>query len=90
MMTLNSIIERIEAKLDKMQDDVSEMKIDISRNTSDVAHHIKRSDLTDEQVKLLQKRIERVEATDNRINWTIKVIIGLAGIATFLHEMGII
>jgi len=89
-MKLNEIMERFESKLDKVQEDMTEVKITIVQNTSDIAHHIKRSDMTDEQVKLLQDRVVRVETSDNRINWTIRVIIGIAAVATFLREMGLI
>jgi len=89
-MKLNEIMERFESKLDKVQEDMTEVKITMAQNTSDIAHHIKRSDMTDEQVKLLQDRVVRVETSDNRINWTIRVIIGIAAVATFLREMGLI
>lgn len=89
-MKLNEIIARIESKLDKVQEDMTEVKVTLVQNTSDIAYHIKRSDMTDEQVKLLQDRVVKVETSDNRINWTIRVVIGIAAVATFLKEMGLI
>lgn len=89
-MKLNEIIARIESKLDKVQEDMTEVKVTLAQNTSDIAYHIKRSDMTDEQVKLLQDRVVKVETSDNRINWTIRVVIGIAAVATFLKEMGLI
>ena len=49
--------ERIEEKIDKLNETMTEIKIVLSKNTVDIAHHIKRTDILqaqqDKMIKLL-------------------------------------
>lgn len=83
-------LERIEQKQDVVQEHMTEMLVVLTKNTSDVAYHIKRSDQTDAVVQIMDARLQKVEETDKKVMWTISVIVGLAAVATFLKEMGLI
>lgn len=38
-------LDRIESKIDRLTDDVSEQKATLARNTASLEHHVKRTDL---------------------------------------------
>lgn len=83
-------LQRIETKQDDMQQDMKEMLIVLTRNTADVEYHIKRSDIAEENIELLRTEIQKAQKNDERISWTIGLIVALAAIVTFLRQMGII
>jgi hypothetical protein len=74
---------RIEDKIDKLQEDSNDTKITLAINTRELETHIKRTNIAEENIRRLQE-------ADKRVKWTMRVIISLAAIATFLKEMGII
>ena len=49
-------LKRIEAKLDKVAVDVSDIKVSVAVNTADLKHHIKRTDLLEAHVGSLWQK----------------------------------
>lgn len=87
---MNELLERIDRKLDKVQEDLNEIKLDhviqnnnIERNTKDLADHI-------EGVKQNRGRVECLEKDNVRIKMIWKVILGigtLVGIAVGISRL---
>jgi len=81
--------ERVLAKLDKIQDDVTEIKVEnakqtakINKNTDDLAHHIKRSDLIEESLELHKQDDMRHKNQMTVKDLFVKVTFVCGGIGT--------
>lgn len=75
------------AYLENMDVDVKELKVTVARNTEDISHHIRRTDILEElhkdnQKKISQseKRLERLEEPGKAISWLKKHIIAISGV----------
>lgn len=51
---------RVEDKIDKVLEDISEVKITMARNTASLEVHIKRSDLLEEKLIPIEKHVNMV------------------------------
>lgn len=51
-------MDEIKSKLDKISDDIVEIKITLASQAVDVAHHIKRSDLLEEKLEVLKQGLD--------------------------------
>ena len=60
------------AYLQSMDSDVKELKITVSKNTEDIAHHIRRTDLLQELHSENQERIEKSEARLEKLEEPVK------------------
>lgn len=69
---------KIESKIDKLQEDVSEIKTHLAVYNSQLEIHIKRSDL-------LEQKLEPVEKHVNMVNGALKLIGVLATIAAIIE-----
>ena len=74
------LLERIDSKLDKIQEDITSIKLDnakqskdIERNTKDLSDHI-------EGVKQNRARIREIEKTKSNVAFVFKVLIGITTI----------
>lgn len=61
-------------KLDKIDDAVTGIAVDVARNTSDVAYHIKRTDLLEAQVNELQQELHGVSKSVGWLVFPITII----------------
>jgi hypothetical protein len=68
-------MERLEAKLDKIQEDISEIKKNVAVNTSDLSHHIARTNL-------LEKKVESIPA---KVLVFLSLLSGLLTVAKMLN-----
>ncbi len=66
-------------KLDRLVEDISSIKVDLSAMKKDVAHHIKRSDLTDENLKLLRDDVKPLQKHAAMVEGALK-LIGIASL----------
>lgn len=57
----NGDITRLENKVDKIVDDIGEIKIIMARNTVSLEEHIKRTNLLEEEVKRLDEDVRPVK-----------------------------
>ena len=88
------------AHIENMASDVNELKSSVSKNTEDIAHHIKRTDLLqalhDENQKKVddhQARLDELEGPIKAKEWIKKhlvtisaIVTALASVAAFLIE----
>ena len=88
------------ANIQNMAADVCELKTSVSKNTEDIAHHIKRTDLLQELHKENQEAIKNSEARLDKLEEPVKakewiknhvvtisaIVTALASIAAFLIE----
>lgn len=63
----------MEKKLDKISDDISEIKTHLAVYNEQLKHHIKRSDQADAAVQLLDQRIQPIEKHVLLINYIVKI-----------------
>mgnify|MGYP001564770652 FL=1 len=75
------------AYLENMDIDVKELKANVSRNTEDIAHHIRRTDMLealhkDNQISIEQgaKRISKLEEPGKAIAWFKKHLVVVTGV----------
>ena len=68
---MKEMLEKIDEKLDKIHENITEVKIDVAKNTVSLDHHIKR---TDE----LQDLYEKLEADNIRVKMIWKVVLGMS------------
>jgi hypothetical protein len=60
------------AHIENMAADVCELKASVSKNTEDIAHHIKRTDLLQELHQENQAKIEKSEARLDKLEEPVK------------------
>lgn len=87
-------LEKIDTKQDEMADRISLIEITLAKNTKDIEHHIKRTDLLEEHIN---GSIDTIKSDMKPINDHVtfiknigKLIAVLAAILTFLKTMGIV
>lgn len=66
--------ERIFNTLDKIQEDISDLKIVSVKQEENLKEHIRRTELAEENISLLRKEVEPVKHYVAVINGTLKVI----------------
>lgn len=66
----------VEEKLDKILDKQSDMAVTLARVEVDVAHHIKRSDMHEAQLK---EQAEKLGTQNDKISKLWYAVVGLAG-----------
>lgn len=72
-----------DTRLDKIQDDVSEIKTDIALIKADLKVHIKRSDQNEARIDALQTQSDKIIGAAN----FIKIVGIMAAIAESIHMM---
>lgn len=70
--------KRVEDKIDKIVEDISEIKVTMARNTGSLETHIRRTEL-------LEGRLEPVEKQSNMILGAAKLIGIIAAIAAIVE-----
>ncbi len=82
------------ADLQNLKSDVSDLKVNVSKNTDDVAHHIRRTDLLqtlhDENQKKVEDhnlRLEKLEEPVKAKAWIKQHIVSISAIATALASI---
>lgn len=53
--------KRIEDKIDKISDDISEVKVTLARNTVSLEEHVKRTNILEARVEPMRKDIDMVK-----------------------------
>jgi len=69
--------DRVESKIDIIQEKISLIERLMERNTVSLEHHIKRTDL-------LEEKLEPVENHVKLINGIVKILLGLAALTALL------
>lgn len=97
MSNVDNDILRLENKVDKISDDITDIKVIMERNTSSLEYHIQRTNIAEENIDMLRKQIEpikqRVEFENKLAKTTYTVIkfIGAAlAVAVALKSLGLL
>lgn len=83
-------LNRIEYKIDKIQDDLNGIKEVITKNTADIAHHIKRTDLAEQALDILRADITPVKNHISFIKGALTIMGLIGGLIMALHQLGIL
>ena len=71
-------------KLDKIQEDVTDIKISIVEIQKDINYHIMRTDLAEENLNVLKQEVQPIKLHVDRVNFLVKIGIFFGGLAAFL------
>lgn len=89
---LESLENKIEEKVDKiietqsdMRVDIAEIRKDINRNTGDMAHHIKRTDLLQDKVENNEERIYKLEEPKIFKKYLLKIVAAIGAIGGAIY-----
>lgn len=90
-------MDEIKAKLNKIADDIVEIKVTLAAQQSDIAHHIKRSDLLEDKMELIEtefktdlmpikEHVNQIQGIKNGTMFVLKVSVAVATILTALAK----
>lgn len=71
--------DRIYSTLDKIQEDVSELKITSAKQEENLKEHIRRTELAEENLSLLRSEVEPIKQHVSMMNGVLK-IVGLTSV----------
>lgn len=87
-------MEHIELKLDKLQEDVVEIKETLARNTTSLEMHMERTKLAEDRIEMLHENDsqlkERVDAHINQVKGAFLAITTICALIFALWQMGIL
>lgn len=86
MEKLDYVVQRLEDvkdTVDKTQEDVSQMKLNIARNTDSLDWHIKRTDLLESHVKMIENRL----SISYLLKLSLSAATGLGAIAGAIYSI---
>jgi hypothetical protein len=83
-MSTEKRFDKLEEKLDKISDDLAEIKVVQAEQAKDLKYHIKRTDLAEERISTVEEKIFPLIEQKNRLDGAFKVIGIIASIATFV------
>lgn len=70
-----------EEKLDKIVEDISEIKVTLAKQAVQLEHHIKRTDLNEENMELLRAEFKPIQKHVDMFHGALKLIGGIAVVA---------
>lgn len=90
-------MDEVKNKLNKISDDIVEIKITLAAQHADIAHHIKRSDLLEDHMDLMKVHIDaeilpikehvaQIQGMKNAALFMLKVIAVTAAVLTALAK----
>lgn len=75
--------DKLEEKLDKISDDIAEIKVVQAGQAKDLKYHIKRSDLNENRIEVVEEKLLPLITAKNRLDGAFKVIGIIASILGF-------
>jgi hypothetical protein len=87
-------LKRIEDRLERLDENVSDIAVIMARNTASLELHMKRSDALEEYVKQVEERdLEPIKRHVNQVTWAVKGIFWIIGVAAataiFIKQLGV-
>ena len=90
-------MDEVKSKLNKISDDIVEIKITLAAQHADISHHIKRSDLLEDKIDIMKQDIDheiqpikdhvtKVQGISSAILFALKVLAVAAAILTALAK----
>lgn len=83
---LDLIVDRIDDvkdKVDEVSKDINDIKLDVAKNTYDLQYHIRRSDLNEQRLKIMEDRL----SFNYLLKLTLSTATGLGAIAGALYSI---
>lgn len=74
----------MDAKLDKIAEDIAEIKITMAEVKKDLAYHIRRTDLLESEVRPVKAHVDRLNAALGLVKWVLG-FLGLSGLIAALR-----
>jgi cob(I)alamin adenosyltransferase len=75
---------KTDEKLDKIVEDISEIKVTLAGQAADIKYHIKRTDLAEEHLRKLEDELKPVQKHVEQLNGILKAVGGLAVLASII------
>lgn len=82
--------KRLEEKLDKIVDDISEIKTTLAINTASLETHIKRTEIAEENISKIQEDIKPIKSHVAFVKGAMWALGVTGGILFALQQMGIL
>lgn len=79
-MDANKIYETLE----KVQEDVTEIKIIMARNTASLEEHVRRTNLLESKVGHVEDHVVFVQRLTKLVPWSLGIVVSLLAILTYL------
>ena len=86
-MELDAIIERLHAQLDRIESTLDNVRPELAAIKTDLNYHIHRTNLLEEQMKDVNKDVNRLHGFFSIGGWVVGII---ATILTILNRLGTI
>jgi hypothetical protein len=83
------LLKKLYDKQEKISENISDIKVTLGKQEENIAHHIKRTDLLEENIKLLKDELTPVKEHVNRVEGALKLLGGVGVFATigkFIYE----
>lgn len=82
-------MNEINDKLDRIVEQITEIKVSQARTEVIMEHHIKRTDLSEENLELLREEFKPIKAHVQFINYLAKCLTIIGSIMLFMSELGL-
>lgn len=77
-MVWKNNMKNVDEKLDIIERDIGEIKITMAKVEENLRHHIYRTELAEENIKLLREQFEPVETHVKQVEGALKIFGGLS------------
>lgn len=77
-------LEKIEAKVDIIEEKISNIDITLAKQAKDLEHHIYRTELAEENISLIRQEMQPVKKHVALMDAGLKVIGALSSVAMFI------
>jgi hypothetical protein len=77
-------LDKIEAKVEKIEDSISNIDVTLARQAKDLEHHIYRTSLAEENIELLRTELQPVKKHVALVDAGLKLVGALASAAAFV------
>ena len=82
--------DRLETKVDKISEDITEIKISTATNTASLQEHMKNNAELKEQTRILHERLKPVEVVVDRVKFAGGAFVVLVGAAVGVSKTGLL
>jgi len=80
-------MDDIKNKLDKIQDDITEIKVTMAVNTANLGEHMARTEQVETAIEILKKELTPVRDHVLKVNYTIALIGAIGSVAAFAYSI---
>lgn len=95
-MSSNKDVDKLEAKIDKLDERLDGIAVTLVKNTESLEYHIKRTDLLEKKITLLDEDVMPVKdhvafmkTAFRVVSWFCMVVAGAAALAHAIKGLGI-